>query len=249
MKSLRSSLVLLIVIVATWWLTASTVAQTAIPNGVFVKSSEGFLWLVLDGQRVKIPVWAASDADIAALPEPDRWAVANDAGAIVAGDRPAWYVDAPAANAAVPAPAAGAPPADTTIPMQTAVVYDGWEVAVETASRETTLPKDQSATPQLAQPKGAFVVVRARVKNLGNTSAPAPRFVLVDSAGRRFDQDGFAGLYGSFKYKLPSAYITTVQPSVTDRVVIGFDIATDAQGIVLAPAKGPEPRPRWATGL
>lgn len=97
MRALRSALPVAAAIVVTWALTTATVAQSSIPNGVFVKNSEGLIWLVLDGQRVKIPIWTATDDEIAALPVPDRWAVLNDAGAIVAGDRPAWFGGAPAA--------------------------------------------------------------------------------------------------------------------------------------------------------
>lgn len=65
-------------------------AQSTIPDGVFVKNSQGLVWLVLSGQRVKLPVWPASDDDIAALPVSDSWAVMNDVGAIVPGDVPSW---------------------------------------------------------------------------------------------------------------------------------------------------------------
>jgi hypothetical protein len=94
MRKLGAVLPVLVAIAATWWVTSAS-AQSTIPNGVFVQNSAGLLWLVLDGQRVKIPVWPASDDDIAALPVPDRWAVMNDAGAIVAGDAPAWLGSAP----------------------------------------------------------------------------------------------------------------------------------------------------------
>lgn len=91
MKRLKAALPVLLAIFGTWAITTATTAQSSIPNGVFVKNSDGLIWLVMDGQRVKIPVWPASDEEIAALPVPDRWAVMNDAGAIVAGDRPSWF--------------------------------------------------------------------------------------------------------------------------------------------------------------
>lgn len=94
MSRFRSALPVAIAVIGTWCLTTVSSAQSSIPNGVFVRNSEGLLWLVLDGQRVKIPVWPASDEEIAALPVADRWAVMNADGAIVAGDRPAWLTDA-----------------------------------------------------------------------------------------------------------------------------------------------------------
>lgn len=108
MRRARPLLALVVAVVATWALTTLTAAQSTIPNGVFVKNSQGFIWLVVDGQRIKIPVWPASDADVAALPEVDRWAVANETGAVVAGDRPSWLDNQPAPVAA-PAPPAPTP--------------------------------------------------------------------------------------------------------------------------------------------
>lgn len=90
MRILRIALAVLIAIMATWALTTATTAQSSIPNGVFVQDSDGFVWLVLDGQRVNVPVWQATDAEIAAVPQSDRWAVANEAGAIAAGASPSW---------------------------------------------------------------------------------------------------------------------------------------------------------------
>ncbi len=95
MQRLRTSLLILAAIVATWGL-ASASAQSSIPNGVFVNDVDGTTWLVLDGQRVALPIWQASEADIAAIPQSDRYAVMNDAGGLVAGDRPSWLADAPA---------------------------------------------------------------------------------------------------------------------------------------------------------
>ena len=88
-------------LVAALWL-ATTAAQSSIPNGVFVRESNGATWLILDGQRVNVPVWQATDADIDALPVSDRWAVMNAAGAITAGDRPAWLPVSPSTAAQPP---------------------------------------------------------------------------------------------------------------------------------------------------
>lgn len=85
---------LMVVILATSMLmvTMSRVgAQGGIPDGVFVRESNGTVWLVLGGQRISVPIWQASDADIAALPDSGQWAVMNDGGAITSGDRPAWF--------------------------------------------------------------------------------------------------------------------------------------------------------------
>lgn len=68
-------------------------AQGAVPNGVFVRQSDGTIWLILDGQRVRVPIWEASEPEIAAVPASDQWAVMNESGTISPGGRPAWLAD------------------------------------------------------------------------------------------------------------------------------------------------------------
>lgn len=107
---LRTVLPMMAAVVVTWGVARTTAAQSSIPNGVFVRNSDGLVWLVLEGERIKIPVWQASDEEIAAIPVFDRWAVMDAVGAIVAGDRPAWLVDDPA-----PAAVAAAQATPTTV--------------------------------------------------------------------------------------------------------------------------------------
>ena len=105
-----------LVFAALWAVSVS--AQPVIPNGVFVRESNGQIWLVLDGQRVSLPVWQATDEQIASLPVSDRWAVMNEAGAMVSGNQPAWHAEQAAARAAAqaaaPQPTAAATPTEST---------------------------------------------------------------------------------------------------------------------------------------
>jgi hypothetical protein len=89
-------------------LASSAKAQSNIPDGVFVRESNGTTWMVLKGQRVGVPVWQVGDADIQAIPASDQWAVlsVNDTGAMVAGSKPAWLDAQQAAQAVSPSPAA-----------------------------------------------------------------------------------------------------------------------------------------------
>jgi hypothetical protein len=48
-------------VMATMVIVGAAFAQPAIPNGVFVRESNGTVWLVLNGERVNVPMWAASD--------------------------------------------------------------------------------------------------------------------------------------------------------------------------------------------
>lgn len=82
-------------IAITWYATSATAAQSAIPNGVFVKDMRGQVWLVLDGKRVKVALWPADVLAVQAIPESGEWAVMNSTGGIVAGAQPAWYVYPP----------------------------------------------------------------------------------------------------------------------------------------------------------
>lgn len=145
MKRLRSALPVLVAIFATWAVTTVTTAQSTIPNGVFVKNSEGLLWLVLDGQRVKIPVWSATDDEIAALPVPDRWAVMNDAGAIVAGDRPAW-LDGPGTTSPIATPTATPTPAPLAPPIAPATATATSVPSAPPAATPTNTPRPAASS-------------------------------------------------------------------------------------------------------
>jgi hypothetical protein len=189
MSKLKAVLPVLVAIAATWWLTTPSVAQSSIPNGVFVRNSEGVLWLVMDGQRVKIPVWSASDEEIAALPVPDRWAVMNDAGAIVAGDRPAWLPSQGSASiSAVRAdPTATPKPVPTATPRTASdsLSFNGLTLKV------MKIERGWKSDNQFIKPKAGreYVTIDVRIDN--DTSEqqdmnPA-RFKVVTEDGVRWD--------------------------------------------------------------
>ena len=121
---LRTVVPMVAAVVVAWGIARTTAAQSSIPNGVFVRNSEGLVWLVLDGERIKIPVWQATDEEIAAIPVFDRWAVMDAVGAIVAGDRPAWLVDQPPAAVAAAQPVPSVP-APTSTPTMTTLRFKG----------------------------------------------------------------------------------------------------------------------------
>jgi hypothetical protein len=82
----------LAVIVATFWLGHAS-AQATIPDGVFVRDSADNTWLVSGGTRSVVPIYEATDAEIAALPESGRWVVPAGAGLVALGERPEWGED------------------------------------------------------------------------------------------------------------------------------------------------------------
>jgi hypothetical protein len=116
-----------------------------------------------------------------------------------------------------------------------------WELTLLAFHRDTELPNSRlpnSAKP--VYPKGVFLTVILSAKNLASESATLPPFKVRDSAGRVFDQDGFAGLYGGYKYGAESGTITRVQPSLSANLALGFDIAPDAGDLVLRMSVGRE---------
>lgn len=229
MRGARWALLAVLVLVQV----APIQAQSSIPNGVFVRSGEGLLWLVLDGQRVKIPVWGAVDADIAALPESDRWAVMNDSGAIVAGDRPAWFVDQPepAAVAAAPQATATSRPAPTATSAQASA-------APKRIGETTTLTspsgirllvtvhsvKDNvKSSNQFVKPEGRFVSVEWSIKNDGadNAQVSYTSLKLVTVDGFVIDGRPRAGLPG------PDFEAGGVGPGQTVRGFVSYDVPKD----------------------
>lgn len=64
-------------------------AEPRIPDGVFVKDSAETVWLVLDGRRVRVPIYPATHDEVAAIPVNGRWLVPQD-GAVVLGPQPEW---------------------------------------------------------------------------------------------------------------------------------------------------------------
>jgi hypothetical protein len=142
--------VIITVVVAFWLGRAS--AQGTIPNGVFVRNSEGGIWLVLDGQRVRLPIWQAADEEIAGLPLADRWAVMNDAGAIIAGDRPLWLGEPvqtvaspePSEPARFVAPLATATSTPTRVPVAAPPARDPGTQCGAVASRIVTTARNQN---------------------------------------------------------------------------------------------------------
>lgn len=183
MKRLRRALPVLTAIIATWAITITSVgaAQSSIPDGVFVRDVDGVVWLVLGGQRVNLAIWGASQEEIAALPRSDRWATMNDAGAIVAGDRPVWFAGQEAPTGATDAPVAStrsAPTATPTlVPTPSAPSSRLGEPALLTSNSGTRLlvtahrvRDDVKSTNQFSKPEGRYVVVEWSVKNDGQAN-------------------------------------------------------------------------------
>ena len=67
-------------------------AQGGIPDGAFVRDSGGNVWLVAGGQRAGVPIYQATDDQIAAVPDGGQWLIpaGDGSGALILGARPSW---------------------------------------------------------------------------------------------------------------------------------------------------------------
>lgn len=99
MKRLRSALTLAVAIVGTWAVTTAT-AQTGVPNYAYVRDSSGQDFVISGGQRIAVPIYPATDEQIAAIHWPGQWlGLKADGSGYENGPRPEW-----SAAATVPAP-------------------------------------------------------------------------------------------------------------------------------------------------
>src|SRR5829696_8949956 len=89
---MRRKLGWLVFVVAVFGLGQAS-AQSAIPDGTFVRDSNENVWLVTGGQLAAVPIRKVDDDEILALPVSDRWVVAAPAGLVMLGDKPDWGKD------------------------------------------------------------------------------------------------------------------------------------------------------------
>src|SRR4051794_5101447 len=88
---------LLVLAVLVFWLgrgSSSLSAQSLLPDGVFVRDSGGTVWLIVGGQRAKVPFLPAADDVIASVPDSGQWVVQGEGGMLTLGGQPD-YVSAP----------------------------------------------------------------------------------------------------------------------------------------------------------
>lgn len=222
-----------------------TSAQSGIPNGVFVQDGNGGLWLVLDGKKVAIPIWTAPQEDIRALPRSDRWAVANEDGAIVAGDPPSWLPgDGLAARYGPISPLTTRSIVQEARGQEAVGTFLGQTVkaTVTEMSILDSLPEKQDRNARLSQryPRGKYVVVAVRLENIGKEAVCCvPKYRLRDSEGRIFSgetsrNDDLVNQAMGTVY-LTLAYERDLQPNMPVSHILVYDVPTDARSFVLVP--------------
>jgi hypothetical protein len=89
---------LLALAVLAFWLghgSSNLSAQQVVPDGVFVRSSDGTDWLVIGGQRAKVPFFPAVDDVINSIPDSGQFVVAGEGGALALGGQPDYVNQAP----------------------------------------------------------------------------------------------------------------------------------------------------------
>src|SRR3954451_6550696 len=79
-------------------------AQSTIPTGAFVRGSDGTTWLVLENEKVHVPIYPTSDDAIGSLADNGRWVIPGGDGqtglALGAAPQNASVATAPAARPA-----------------------------------------------------------------------------------------------------------------------------------------------------
>jgi hypothetical protein len=109
---------LLALAVLAFWLgrgTGSLSAQQVVPDGVFVRSGDGTVWLIIGGQRAKVPFFPAADDVINSIPDSGQFVVAGEGGSLALGGQPDYVNQAPvtAQETATPTPTVSEDPPPT----------------------------------------------------------------------------------------------------------------------------------------
>lgn len=176
---LRRRLALLLIALSLASFTVGrTSAQTSIPNGVFVQETIGATWLVMDGKRVEVPLWPASDSEINAIPTADRWLVLNESGMLSQGERPSWC------SGWVPCYfRTGAAVSDRKI-VQDVSTFDGRD-GLKSAMLVNAVEPDVKSTEN-TRPEGRFFSADITVRNVGDLT-----FEVTSSLFRVQTAEGF----------------------------------------------------------
>lgn len=112
MKAVRALAPITLAVIVTWAVTTAS-AQSEIPVWVFVRDSGGQVWLVGNTARLAVPIYPATDEQIAAIAWNGAWVVPNaDNSSVTAGSKPDWDTSGIAAQPST-APAVAAAPAAT----------------------------------------------------------------------------------------------------------------------------------------
>jgi hypothetical protein len=121
MRKVRAAMPLVAAVVAIWWITTAS-AQSPIPNYAYVRDASGQVFGTYEGQRIAIPIYPATEEQIAAMPWSGLWmGLKADGTGYQPGPKPEW------ADGVVPeAPAAAAPTeAVAAAPSAAAVTLNG----------------------------------------------------------------------------------------------------------------------------
>lgn len=157
MKRSHVLLPVFVTALVTWTLTTAIQAQSAIPVYAFVQDSTGQVWIVGKTARVAIPIYAATDEQIAGIPWNGQWMVPTDAG-IGPGARPSWSTAEPtlpsgaATTEVAPAPTAAA--TATTAPAQAAPAPTATQAPVATAEDPVKLSGERAQNTKVFALKG-----------------------------------------------------------------------------------------------
>jgi hypothetical protein len=141
----------------------------------------------------------------------------------------------------------GQPPAPQPQPAPSGIIgqvieYSGYLSSGKLRGTVTDVKEAASVPASALYPeikaKGKFVIVFMDVTNIGNESAEmAVGIKLRDNQGRTFDRaDTSAQRNAAEASGLPVPY-EDLQPGLSEKTVVAFDVATDAVGYLLVPSR------------
>jgi hypothetical protein len=152
-------------------LSGPTRAEPRIPDGAFVRDASDAVWLVLEGRRVRVPIYPATHDEVAAIPVNGQWLVPQD-GTVVLGSRPVW-LDADREG-------------DSRTGGVGSANFEGLSVAVLQLSRGW-LPAYTSIRPK---PGMEYLIIEVRLTNTGDQTKrySASDFQVDVEDGSRWDR-------------------------------------------------------------
>lgn len=209
-------------------------AEGEIPSFSYVRDASGEIYVVSQGVRFGIPIYPATDEQVAALPFSNLYLLPNAAGdGFATAPRPDWAV----AAIAPPPPAASAPPAAPQPPPAASSSFGG--------VGQTTLVTGQGArfvvsvhavtdparsTNQFNTAKGRWVLVDYSVENIGSVEFSfSPLALKLQTADAYLIQRGnHAGL------REPSLSSGDLAPGQKVRGFLAYDVPSDqrASGLI-----------------
>jgi hypothetical protein len=136
---------LLVLVLLAFWLGRGSTglsAQSLLPDGVFVRDTGGNVWLIVGGQRARVPFFPAADDVIASVPDTGQWVVQGEGGMLALGGQPEYVSAPPVMLQPVATPTPTPTPTPTDPPPTVSIQVDDERIRVGQTVRITVIAQD-----------------------------------------------------------------------------------------------------------